>query len=54
MYLLCNAYWTDTYPSQECDLPKIKDVTYGFNQTPDVVATLFLRLKIKFLVEYFL
>ena len=36
IHLLCNAYWTDTYPSQGCDLPIIKDATYGFNQDPDV------------------
>jgi len=38
--LLCNAYWLDTNPLEACDLPKIKEVTYGFNQNTDVVATL--------------
>ena len=36
--LLCNAYWTDTVPEQECDLAKSKE--YGFVQHSDVVATL--------------
>jgi type IV pilus assembly protein PilA len=40
MHLLCNAYWLDTDSTQGCDLPKIKEVTYGFNQNADVVATL--------------
>ena len=40
MHLLCNAYWLDTDALQGCDLPKIKEVTYGFNQNADVVATL--------------
>jgi len=40
MHLLCNAYWLDTDSTQRCDLPKIKEATYGFNQNPDVVATL--------------
>jgi prepilin-type N-terminal cleavage/methylation domain-containing protein len=40
MHLLCNAYWLDTDSEQGCDLPKIKEVTYGFNQNADVVATL--------------
>jgi len=40
MHLLCNAYWLDTDSAQGCDLPKIKEVTYGFNQNADVVATL--------------
>ena len=40
MHLLCNAYWLDTDSTQGCDLPKIKDATYGFNQNTDVVATL--------------
>jgi type IV pilus assembly protein PilA len=40
MHLLCNAYWLDTDSTQGCDLPKIKDPTYGFNQNADVVATL--------------
>jgi type IV pilus assembly protein PilA len=38
--LLCNAYWLDTDALQGCDLPKIKEATYGFNQNTDVVATL--------------
>jgi prepilin-type N-terminal cleavage/methylation domain-containing protein len=38
--LLCNAYWLDTSALQGCDLPKIKEPTYGFNQNADVVATL--------------
>ena len=40
MHLLCNAYWLDTDALQGCDLPKIKEVTYGFIQHADVVATL--------------
>ena len=40
MHLLCNAYWLDTDVLQGCDLPKIKESTYGFNQNADVVATL--------------
>ena len=40
MHLLCNAYWLDTSALQGCDLPKIKEPTYGFNQNADVVATL--------------
>ena len=40
MHLLCNVYWLDTDALQGCDLPKIKEVTYGFNQNADVVATL--------------
>ena len=40
MHLLCNAYWLDTDSTQGCDLPKIKEATYGFNQNTDVVATL--------------
>ena len=40
MHLLCNAYWLDTDVLQGCDLPKIKEATYGFNQNADVVATL--------------
>ncbi len=40
MHLLCNAYWLDTDALQGCDLPKIKETTYGFNQNSDVVATL--------------
>ena len=41
MHLLCNAYWLDTDSTQGCDLPKIKEVTYGFNQNADVVARLY-------------
>ena len=40
MHLLCNAYWLDTSTLQGCDLSKIKEETYGFNQNADVVATL--------------
>ena len=40
MHLLCNAYWLDTDALQGCDLPKIKETAYGFNQNADVVATL--------------
>ena len=40
MHLLCNAYWLDTDALQGCDLPKIKEAAYGFNQNVDVVATL--------------
>jgi len=40
MHLLCNAYWLDTSTLQGCDLSKIKEPTYGFNQNADVVATL--------------
>ena len=36
MHLLCNAYWLDTDTLQGCDLPKIKEATYGFNQNTDV------------------
>ena len=39
MHLLCNAYWLDTDSTQGCDLPKIEETTYGFNQNTDVVAT---------------
>ena len=35
IHLLCNAYWLDTDSTQGCDLPKIKAVTYGFNQNAD-------------------
>ena len=38
--LLCNAYWTDTVPEQECEISTIKETTYGFNQNEDVVVTL--------------
>ena len=40
MHLLCNAYWLDTDSTQGCDVPKIKEATYGFNHNTDVVATL--------------
>jgi prepilin-type N-terminal cleavage/methylation domain-containing protein len=40
MHLLCNAYWLDTDALQGCDLPKIKEVTYGFNQNANLVAKL--------------
>tara|TARA_B100001123_G_scaffold1624_1_gene2198 strand:+ start:415 stop:1248 length:834 start_codon:yes stop_codon:yes gene_type:complete len=40
MHLLCNAYWLDTSTLQGCDLLKIKEPTYGFNQNAAVVATL--------------
>ena len=40
MHLLCNAYWLDTSALRGCDLLKIKEPTYGFNQNADVVATL--------------
>jgi len=40
MHELCNAYWLDTDSEQGCDLPIIKDATYGFNQNTDLVATL--------------
>ena len=40
MHLLCNAFWIDTYPAQECDLPTIKDTYYGFNQNSNILATL--------------
>ena len=40
IHLLCNVYWLDTSILQGCDLPKIKEAAYGFNQNADVVATL--------------
>jgi len=40
MHSLCNNYWLDTDSEQGCDLPIIKDATYGFNQNAAVVATL--------------
>jgi type IV pilus assembly protein PilA len=40
IHLLCNAYWLDTDSTQGCDLPIIKDATYGFNQNTGLVATL--------------
>ena len=40
MHLLCNAYWLDTSTLRGCDLSKIKEAAYGFNQNADVVATL--------------
>ena len=33
MHLLCNAYWLDTDAEQGCDLPKIKEATYGLTRT---------------------
>ena len=38
--LLCNAYWIDNDCSQECNLYKIIDAAYGFNQNSDVVSIL--------------
>ena len=38
MHLLSNAYWLDTDALQGFDLPKIKAITYGFNQNADVVT----------------
>ena len=38
--LLCNAYWIDNDCSQECNLSKIIDAAYGFNQNSDVVSIL--------------
>tara|TARA_B100000686_G_scaffold4482_1_gene4492 strand:+ start:127 stop:876 length:750 start_codon:yes stop_codon:yes gene_type:complete len=40
IHLLCNAYWLDTSTLQGCDLSKIKEETYGFNQNAGLVATL--------------
>jgi hypothetical protein len=40
MHTLCNAYWLDNDSSDECDIPIIKDTFYGFNQNPEIVATL--------------
>jgi prepilin-type N-terminal cleavage/methylation domain-containing protein len=40
MHTLCNAYWLDTDPDQGCDIPIIKDTYYGFNQNPEIIATL--------------
>jgi hypothetical protein len=40
MHELCDAYWLDTDSEQRCDLPIIKDATYGFDQNTDLVATL--------------
>jgi prepilin-type N-terminal cleavage/methylation domain-containing protein len=40
MHMLCNVYWLDTDPEQKCDIPKIKDTHYGFNQNSKVVAIL--------------
>jgi len=40
MHELCNAYWLDTDSTQGCDLPKIKEATYGFNQNANLEATL--------------
>jgi len=38
MHELCNAYWLDADALQGCSLSKIKDATYGFNQSSDIVA----------------
>ena len=35
MHSLCNNYWLDPDALQGCDLPKIKEATYGFTQSPD-------------------
>jgi prepilin-type N-terminal cleavage/methylation domain-containing protein len=40
MHSLCNAYWLDIGSTQGCDLSKIKEATYGFNQNANLVATL--------------
>jgi type IV pilus assembly protein PilA len=40
MHTLCNAYWLDNDSSDECELSLIKSITYGFNQNPEIVATL--------------
>jgi prepilin-type N-terminal cleavage/methylation domain-containing protein len=40
MHTLCNAYWLDNDSSDECELSLIKNITYGFNQNPEIVATL--------------
>ena len=40
MHSSCNAYWLDNDTFKDCDLHKIKEATYGFNQNADVVATL--------------
>ena len=37
MHLLCNTYWLDSDALQGCDLPKIKEATYSFNQNADSV-----------------
>ncbi|HCB46648.1 MAG TPA: hypothetical protein DEP37_09495 [Algoriphagus sp.] len=44
MHMLGNAYWLDTSTLRGCDLSKIKEETYGFNQNADVVATLPLQV----------
>jgi type IV pilus assembly protein PilA len=40
MSLLCNAYWIDNDCTQTCDISKIKDAAYGFNQTDKIIATM--------------
>ena len=37
MHLLCNAYWLVSDALQGCDLPKIEEATYSFNQNADSV-----------------
>jgi len=51
MHLLCNAYWLDTDALQGFDLPKIKAITYGFNQNANVVTSglLISRLQVRIL-----
>lgn len=46
MNVTCKIYWTETSTSDECNLPKIKEVTYGFNQNTDVVAILLSLLMV--------
>ena len=40
MSLLCNAYWIDNSCNETCDITKIKDADYGFNQTDKLIATM--------------
>jgi prepilin-type N-terminal cleavage/methylation domain-containing protein len=40
IHFLCNAFWIDTYPSQTCDLPTIKETYYGYNQSSNIEAIL--------------
>jgi type IV pilus assembly protein PilA len=40
MHTLCNAYWLENNSSDGCELSLIKNITYGFNQNPEIVATL--------------
>ena len=40
MLTLCNAYWLENNSSDGCELSLIKNITYGFNQNPEIVATL--------------